>query len=187
MGDAPVHSQQFTAANQASRESNHRMMSQQRNSQQNPLSNDHSNERDADLTGNRSPQMVDQMSTTSRASASKVPFIPKLNLLQIAQDQKVKNKRDSSLGAVKQNMTAAAGASSPAVTPELQAIPPLTSHYPILTSCSPEKRVFQFLLQIMNNTNRSMADSALSDEAVQDQLQVFLRQTRQRSTERGSS
>ena len=39
----------------------------------------------------------------------------------------------------------------------------------------------------MNNTNRSMADSALSDEAMQDQLQVFLRQTRQRSTERGSS
>lgn len=65
-------------------------------------------------------------------------------------------------------MTAAAGASSPAVTPELQAVPPLTSHYPILTSCSPEKRVFQFLLQIMNNTNRSMADSAISDEAVQD-------------------
>jgi hypothetical protein len=32
-----------------------------------------------------------------------------------------------------------------------------------------------------------MADSALSDEAMQDQLQVFLRQTRQRSTERGSS
>ena len=146
VGDAPVHSQQFTASN-PSRENNHRMMSQQRNSQQNPLSHDASNEQEAaDLTHNRSPQLtVDQASTTSRASQSKLgaaPVIPKLNLMQIAQDQKVKNKRDSSLGAVKQTMTAAAGASSPAVTPELQAVPPLTSHYPILTSCSPEKRVF---------------------------------------------
>jgi len=98
--------------------------------------------------------------------ASRSPLIPKLNLVQINQDSKLgRHKLETSIG--HQNILGTAGAPSLMATPGqhqnlnsvalVHAPAPLTSHYPVITSCSPDKRGGDQILYCMDTSNRTSA------------------------------
>jgi hypothetical protein len=107
--------------------------------------------------------MRDPESNQDTLGNSKNPLIPKLDLVQIHQDPKHgKHMMDQSMG--HQNILATAGGPNLMATPGQQqnvvsfvnGAPPLTSHYPIITSCSPGKRGDQIFCRL-DTSNRTSA------------------------------